>query len=170
MTWLGKILGWEAPQRQELPATAPQPTQTPDIAPVSPQANIKPKATLTNLCTAIRDFEGQPGDQNYRLHNPGNFRFSTIGYLAIYEPVKCSPNGFAIFKDDATGWLYMQNAIKVILHKHPDLTLLTFIGGDKDWSGYSPASDGNPVTAYATHLAARLGVDKAFALKNLMLV
>ncbi len=182
------------PETPYIPASPP-PIMAPP-APKTPPDESKPPTqpfpTLEKFMTLIRDFEGKPGDQNYRLNNPGNFRFSRIGYMPIYGIVKESQNGFAIFKDAATGWLYMKNAIKSIIHNNPNLTIYTFIAGDETlgalgerwggylaiageekelsfgWDGYSPASDNNPVNNYANYLAKGLGVDILFLVKNLV--
>ena len=120
------------------------------------------KATLENLCLAIRDFEGKPGDQNYRLNNPGNARYSKEGYLKIYEPVKMSKNGFAIFPSYEIGWLYLKNMLKNKIKKHPDWTIYNLI------SHYAPAEDDNPVDNYARFVAKRLDVDISYKVKNLV--
>lgn len=152
-----------SPIALEPPTGLPEPVlpTTPPPAPKTP--------TVAEFCLAIRDFEGQPGDPNYRNNNPGNCRYSKAGYLPIYGPVGRSPNGFAIFKDYATGWLYLNNFVKSVIHNHPNLTIYTFIAGEGTWGGYSPASDNNPVLNYATFLGKRLGVDKDFPMKNLAL-
>lgn len=157
----------EALRRLNMPPEAPKTPPTDELPskpipdppmPETPQN----KATLENLCLAIRDFEGKPGDANYRNNNPGNCRYNEGGYLPIYGPVRRSPNGFAIFPTYEQGWLYLQNFLKSILKKYPNLTLEEFIGGKGRWGGYSPASDGNPVNEYATFLANRLGVDTSY--------
>lgn len=133
---------------------------------------IVPKsATRGNLCLGLRDYEGSPGkgapaDRNYRNNNPGNCRYSSVGYLPIYgnvredrEGVPDDQPGFAIFKDYATGWKYLNNLVKEKIEKHPAWTLLLFIGDEKE--GWSPASDGNEPVRYSAFLGRRLGVDSA---------
>lgn len=139
------------------PPPAPEPQQEPPAAPQTPS-----KATLENLCLAIRDFEGQPGDRNYKNNNPGNCRFSPVGYLPMYEPVKKDKDGFAIFRDYATGWLYLRNMIKLKIHNNPAQTILQFM------SDYAPPSE-NPTTNYAHFIGLRLGVDSEhFLVKDLL--
>lgn len=132
-----------------------------------PEIKEPSRATLENLCSAIRDFEGKPGDASYRNNNPGNVRYHKGGYLPMYGEVKCSPAGFAVFPTYEQGWLYLSNFLKTVIHNHPTLTLKEFIGGKGEWKGYAPASDSNPVEEYATFLRNRLGVDKDFRIKNI---
>lgn len=147
-----------------------EPPTTP-IEPPKPPPHSHFTPTLTNMCNAIRDYEGGPGDRNYRNHNPGNARFSRVGYLAIYEPVGKDKDGFAIFKDAETGWLYLNNLVKQKIHEHPNQTLFQFFAGDKalEIEGYAPSSDGNNPTRYSQTVAANMGVDNSFVLANLLL-
>ena len=118
---------------------------------------------LTLLCEAIRDFEGKPGDRNYRNNNPGNVRYSSVGYLPKYGVVKRDAQNFAIFKDYETGWLYLKN---LIIHKattHPNWNLVSLM------KEYAPAEDHNEPVGYATYLGKRLNVNPyTFTLKNLL--
>lgn len=126
------------------------------------------KATLDNLCLAIRDFEGlqinangKP-DRNWKNNNPGNCRYSSVGYLPKYLPVLKDKDGFAIFKDYATGWNYLQNMLKAQIHLHPNWTILDMM------TNYAPESDNNPTLNYAKHVAKRMGVDIRFKVKNIV--
>ena len=119
------------------------------------------KPTLTDLCTAMRDFEGGPGDANYKNHNPLNCKFYDGGYLPKYLPVLKSKGGFAIFKDYSTGWLYGYNMLKNKIKNHPKWTLRDLI------SDHAPAEDNNPVDIYTTFVAKRLAVDNDYLVKNL---
>lgn len=146
---------------RETPVKPPISTSSaPKLLPQPPQQF----PTLSELCTAMRDFEGKPGDPNYRNNNPLNCRYFDGGYLAKYLPVKKSPDGFAIFKDYQTGWLYGFEMQKAKIENHPTWTLLDLV------TSHAPASDNNPTLAYATNVAKRLGVDIHFPLKNLVLV
>lgn len=143
-------------------------TPKPPLEPVSSPTSVNP--TLTQICTYMRDFEGKPGDANYRNNNPLNAKFydpkqtgTDAEYLPKYRPVKCSPSGFAVFKDSATGWLYGFNMIKNKIQKHPNWTLLDMI------SDHAPASENQPVV-YATNIAKRAKIDIHYPLKNLLLV
>ena len=142
------------------PSQPNMPTPTPET-PLEPESGqIKP--TIQAFCNAIAIYEGGPGDANHRNNNPGNCRFSPVGYLPMYEPVKESPAGFAIFKDWDTGMLYLVNMIKARIHLHPNQTILQFM------EVYSPYSDGNDPVKYADYLAKQLGVDNSFLMKNLV--
>lgn len=122
--------------------TATSPTEPP----VAPQ-----RVSLETFCLALRDFEGKPGDLNYRNNNPGNFRCSPVGYLPKYGDVKCK-NGFAVFPTYALGWEYLLVSVKYRAHKHPEWTILDF------FSNYAPTSDGNSPIHYANNVAKRCGV------------
>jgi hypothetical protein len=117
---------------------------------------------LDTFCTAIRDYEGAPGDLNYKNNNPGNCRYSPVGYARIYGLVRRDSNNFAIFKDYATGWLYLQNLIKSKIEAHPSWTILDF------FKNYSPTSDGNDPEKYAEFVAKRCGVGVDFCIKHLI--
>lgn len=106
---------------------------------------------LDTFCAAIRDFEGKPGDLNYRNNNPGNFRCSPVGYLAKYGNVQCV-NGFAKFPTYELGWLYLQNWVHLTAQLHPKWTIRDF------FYHYAPPADDNPTEAYAKSVASRCGV------------
>jgi len=166
MAFLGRIFGWkseavqapESPDNSETPETTSPPLNPPQIEPQSlPEPS---KATLTNLCRAIEIMEGS----NPAIHNPGNCRYSQEGYAAIYGHVGKTPAGFAIFKDYATGWLYLQNLIRLKRKNHPNWTLLDL------FKNYAPQADDNDPVHYASFVAKRMGVNSDFQLKNLVLV
>jgi hypothetical protein len=148
------------------PITPPAPPISPVVTPApAPAPSVPPTATLTALCTAIRNFEGKPGDRNYRNNNPGNCRYSSEGYLPIYQPVLRDKDNFAVFKDYATGFLYLKNLVREKIHQNPDQTLLAFM------EVYAPTSDGNDPVAYAANLGKNIGVDyKTFVMKDLIMV
>ena len=108
-----------------VPASVPSPSSP--ILPVEPvitESGAKP--SLEEICTYMRDFEGKPGDANYRNNNPLNCKFydpkqtgTDKEYLPKYRPVKCSPSGFAIFKDSTTGWNYGVAMIRNKIRNHP---------------------------------------------------
>jgi len=135
--------------------------------PQEPQEQPTPATTptismLTQFCIAIRDYEGAPGDANYRNNNPGNCRYNEGGYLPIYEPVKRSPDGFAIFPSYALGFLYLKNMIREKVMNHPTQTILEFM------SAYAPYSDGNDPARYAAYIASRLAVDVSFPMLKII--
>jgi len=121
---------------------------------------------LTLLFNAMRDFEGAPGDLNYKNNNPLNCRCSSQGYLPKYGNVKCV-NNFAVFSTWEIGCEYGRNLILTKARRHPEWNLVNFIGCPTE--GWAPASDNNPVNAYVEFVAKRMGVNKfTFQLKNLL--
>lgn len=119
---------------------------------------------LTKFCIGIRDYEGGPHDRNYRNNNPGNCRYSPVGYLPMYGHVRKDKDGFAIFKDYATGFLYLQNLVKHKIQQNPHATIQQFM------AVYAPTSDGNDPVAYANFLGRRLGVDStSYQMGNLII-
>lgn len=117
--------------------------------------NSQQTQRLNTMCLAIRDYEGAPGDRNYRNNNPGNCRYSSVGYLPIYGYVGKDPQNFAIFKDYATGFMYLQNLVKHKIHQNPNQTLVQFM------EIYAPVTDNNDPITYAKFIGKRLGVDSA---------
>ncbi len=128
-----------------------KPVPTPDIVPES-SPKAAPHSQIEGFCLAIRDYEGKPGDRNYRNNNPGNCRYSSVGYLPIYEPVGKDDKNFAVFKDYATGWLYLKNLVRYKVAKNPEQNILLFM------QSYAPRSDGNDPNEYALFIAKRLRV------------
>lgn len=146
----------------EEPPEAPKPLQEPSKPPEAPSPPRPPKIHLDAVLIAMRDFEGLPGDANYLNNNPLNCKYHQGGYLPIYEPVKISPAGFAIFKDYSTGWLYGRNMVKNKIKNHPDWTLYDLI------EDHAPPKDNNPTLQYAQTVAKRVGVDIDYKVKNLV--
>jgi hypothetical protein len=149
--------------------TVSQPVTTTDTttveAPNSPvEPTTTPKPTLADFLKFQWQFEGA----NPANNNPGNYRFFYGGYLPIYGDVKKSVGGFAVFKTLALGELYATNSTKNVVKNHPELTILTYLGGDGDWRGYAPASDGNNPVEYATFISSRLGVDNSYLMRSLV--
>lgn len=166
---LQSLLAAKAPNS---PKTAPERTNMPETTQTPPAAS---KLTLTDLATGIKEYEGwgppgstingvyyASGTPSFRNHNPGNCRFSHVGYLPKYQPVLCSAAGFAIFKDDDTGWEYLLNLLKEKIEVRPNLSLLEFM------SSYAPRADGNDPVAYASWIARRLGVETSIAMKQFL--
>ncbi len=126
--------------------------QKKQVAVVPTVKKIEPrKDNLVTFATAIRDFEGKPGDLNYKNNNPGNFRCSPVGYSSAYGVVRCIGN-FAVFPTYQQGWHYLLNSISNRVKKHPQWTFLDF------FNDYAPPSDNNPTKSYATFVATRCGV------------
>lgn len=129
------------------------PVNTPIIEPENPSK----KETLLNLMfEAMRDFEGKPGDLNYKNNNPLNCRCSRVGYLPKYGNVKCV-NRFAVFPTWELGCEYGKNLILHKAKKHPEWSLTTFIGHSTE--GWAPAEDNNHPENYASYVAKRMGVN-----------
>lgn len=173
IAWLSKKLKWDMASTDHsetvlpindpvVPSSVPSPI-IPNALPNTPvEPILSPTApTLEDFCLALRDFEGKPGDLNYKNNNPGNCRFNESGYLPIYGNVKRDRNGFAIFPTYELGWLYLKNMVKGQIHKRPNETLLQFM------HRYAPPADNNPTEAYVNFIAKRLSVDKGFQMRNL---
>lgn len=118
---------------------------------------------ITKLANLIKDYEGGPGDRNFRNLNPGNCRFHHGGYLKKYGKVLEDKDGFAIFSSYDVGFAYLCNML-----------LNWAKTSRKDWTihqlmaSYAPNSDGNDPVNYAKYLTARLGVDSGTLLGELL--
>lgn len=153
MAFLGRLLHWQT-GHEDAPVS-PNLPRSDELPPApSPVPVLKPnnKNMLESFCTAIRDYEGKPGDANYRNNNPGNVRYNPDGYLHIYGNVRRSPAGFAIFPSYQQGWVYLENMLRGMIHKRPNLTIYEFM------QRYAPSSENDPLT-YALFIGKRLGVD-----------
>jgi hypothetical protein len=136
-------------------------TTPPEPEPPAP-VPATPTIKLEDFCLQIRNFEGWfPTSRSFKNNNPGNCRYSTVGYDASYLPVLKDSKGFAVFKDYASGWRYLKNLVKLRISLHPDWTILDFL------KVYAPSSDGNDPTHYAAVVAQKLGVTSAFKIKNI---
>lgn len=118
---------------------------------------------IYKLATFIRDYEGKPGDRNYRNNNPGNVKYNPTGYLAKYGKVTKDKDGFAVFETYDLGWLYLCNM------------LLSWAKGAKgEWTilrvmkTYAPSSDNNDPVAYANYVSRELGIPSSTKLKELL--
>lgn len=144
------------------PTTMPPEASTSPVQPSSTSsavsAPVEPVNTIPRIdifCNAIKDYEGGPGDANYRNNNPGNCRYNPSGYLPKYGDVKCSPAGFAIFPTWEQGWEYLEALVQEMAADHPKWDFIDF------FSVYAPTSDGNDVGNYAIFVATRCGVPPA---------
>lgn len=147
--------------------TTPIPTDPTEPQNPIPQPLPVPTPSMPTLSDFLR-YQWQFEGANPLIRNPGNYRFFYGGYLPVYGNVTRSPGGFAVFSTIEQGQLYSTNSTKNVIKHHPELSILTYIGGDGDWSGYAPASDHNPVLAYATYISSRLGVANSFLMKSLV--
>jgi len=133
-----------------------------DTEPAAPSNNL-----LNMMALAIQKQEGwkiaPPASRSVRNNNPGNVKFSSVGYLPIYEPVTKDKDGFAVFKDYQTGFLYLRNLILEKARKAPYDNLFDF------FNAYAPKSDGNDPVAYAESVGAYMNVNPAtFRVKQLL--
>lgn len=142
------------PSPEPMPEPIPVPQNSP-VEPVPPPESEyeAPHADtmLETFCGAIKDFEGAPGQLNYRNNNPGNCRCSKVGYLPKYGNVRCV-NNFAVFETWALGWEYLLNLVNHRASEHPNWTITDF------FNVYAPTADSNDPNRYARFVAARCGV------------
>lgn len=151
------------PSTDHLDTFPPEPYIPSSVPPIMAPTVTETKTVskLKTFCEAIRDYEGGPGDANYRNCNPGNFRCSPVGYFPKYGNVRCSPAGFAIFPTYALGWEYLNAQVLSRANKHPEWTILDF------FNNYAPSSENDP-TAYARFVAKRCGVDIHATVKSIV--
>lgn len=99
------------------------------------------KSKLNDFCLAIRDYEGKPGDLNYRNNNPGNIRGRDGKFLKF----KTMEEGFEYLK------AYVKRA-SVGEHRayKKGCTIAEF------FKVYAPSSDNNNPDAYAKWVAKRI--------------
>lgn len=138
---IGQLIGLIAKPKP----VAPQPKPQPIVEPVG--------SKLIEWATAIRDYEGKPGDLNYRLNNPGNIKGKNGKFLK-----------FATWDE---GWKYLLDYLtRATTGKHksykPEFSLLQF------FKVYAPSADKNNPHAYASFVAKRLGVTVETQIKNLV--
>ena len=115
------------------------------------------------MALAIKEYEGwTPVSRSFRNNNAGNCRYSSVGYLPIYEPVGKDSNNFAIFKNYDTGFLYLCNLLRYKIEANPNQTLLQFM------EVYAPVTDGNDPVKYAAFIGRRLGISVDYQVKNLI--
>lgn len=124
-----------------------------------PSPPIPANNLLNTFCLEIQHHEGwYYGSRSYRNKNPGNCRYSRIGYASIYGTVKedrlgvrDDQQGFAIFSTYELGYLYLKNLVKAKIAKHPTWDFYQFFGDEKE--GWAPASDNNDSKHYAEVVA-----------------
>lgn len=140
----------------------PEPMEPPKPVPETIPEPVVKQSLIITFCTALRDFEGVPGDANYRNNNPGNCRCSPVGYAPMYGSVRCSPSGFAIFPTYELGWKYLRNLVLERVKKHPTWTFTDF------FLNYAPPSDNNPSKEYARFVATRCAQPVDTVLSNIL--
>lgn len=133
----------------------PQPIAPPQPVLPQPEPIVAPHGSyLLEWASAIRDYEGKPGDQSYRLNNPGNLR-------SVKGP-------FLKFKTWEEGWNALLDYLtRAATGKHkaykPNFTLLQF------FHVYAPSADKNNPDLYAKYVAKRLGVPITRQIKTLII-
>ncbi len=153
--WLLKMITWIWAGSHP-----PMPAIPEDLLPVKAD---KPADFLTAFCLAIKQHEGWfQGSRSYTNNNPGNCRYSSVGYLPMYGHVGKDDKNFAVFRDYATGYLYLKNLVKNKIQKHPAWTFYDF------FNVYAPASDNNDSKLYAEIVAKACGVPPTHNLFNLL--
>lgn len=143
--------------KQPLPAPMTNTTPAPPTLSVNTPVQSSGGA-LDTFCLAIRDYEGKPGNLNYRNNNPGNVQFSHSGYDPSYGTIG-NANGFAKFQTYADGWRYLQHLVLTIAGNHPSYSFVDF------FKYYAPSSDHNNPIAYANFVANRCGVSPSTNVK-----
>lgn len=118
--------------------------------------SILPKEQLLNtMAMAIQKHEGwmlNPPSRSVRNNNPGNCRFSSVGYLPKYGVVRKDKDNFAIFESYEIGLLYLKNLILDKARNNPQWNLVDF------FKVYAPSEDNNDPFLYAKVVATFMGV------------
>jgi hypothetical protein len=75
---------------------------------------------------------------------------------------------YCAFSTPEDGWEALKNQVRLTLSRHPDITVIQFIGGQRDakgelltggYPGWAPGSDANNPASYAAFVARFVGVD-----------
>jgi hypothetical protein len=129
----------------------------------------KGEGMLERLAKAITDFEGKPGDKNYRNNNPGNLRPPGGKSTFWAGQTGVDPKGgYAVFESWEAGWNALLGDLKIKIRRHPEWTV-----GDlfAVWLGGKPGAtvnngEGNSAS-YASYIAKRIGVGISTTLGSL---
>lgn len=155
-----RLLSLIISKKETVPPTIPPPVPTP----------VPPNNLLNTMALAVQRHEGwilNPPSRSVRNNNPGNTRYSRVGYAPKYGKVLKDKDNFAIFKDYETGFMYLKNLILEKAANHPNANLMDFFGNET-W-GWAPPSDNNDSDRYARVVAAAMRVDpKTWQLRNLL--
>lgn len=110
---------------------------------IVPEQPVQNTSTLINFCLAIRDFEGKPGDLNYKNNNPGNLRSNSGPFMKFttYE------EGFRALMDYV---IRVRDGNHKAYPKNP--TIRRF------FSIYAPSADNNNPLLYAQTVAKKVGL------------
>lgn len=104
---------------------------------------------LNKFAEAIQNFEGQPGDLNYRNNNPGN-----LMYAGQPGAIGQDSKGLAIFDTWSDGLAALKRQIALDASRYPNWSIYDYIANK-----YAPAGPNNPNdVAYANSIASALGV------------
>ena len=121
-----------------------------------------PNNLLNTFCLEIKRHEGWFfGSRSQRNNNPGNCRYSSVGYLPIYGKVGKDDKNFAIFKDYETGYLYLKNLVKHKVNKNPSWNFYQF------FEVYAPSFE-NDSKRYAEIVAKSCGVSPTTTLSKIL--
>lgn len=132
-----------------------------------PKEESMPEKIL-KWANATKKHEGwYEGSRSYRNNNPGNFRYSKVGYLAKYGNVGKDKDNFAVFPTYEKGWLYLCNFLKQCAQGknatyNKDGSLYDF------YAKYAPSSDKNDPKRYAEVVAKEIGVDPSAPISSLV--
>ena len=163
--WAGKL---ELALLNFVPDPEITPDERPMNAPDAPETSkIDPGTTqdfITHFATCIRDYEGKPGDLNYKNNNPGNFRCPKVAIDKRYGDVQCvdcGPSGkFLKFPTYELGWLYLTTILKQRIKANPTWSCRDF------FRNYAPTGDNNNPDRYAAYVAARLAISVDYPLSK----
>ena len=162
---LEKFLLDFVPDPEDAPETLPMNQNTPPVAPQTPQNALQTTQDfITHFATCIRDYEGKPGDLNYKNNNPGNFRCPKVKIDKRYGNVICVETGvsgkFLKFPTYDLGWLYLTTILKQRIKANPTWSCRDF------FNNYAPAADNNNPDRYAAYVASRLGISIDYPLSK----
>lgn len=116
--------------------------------------------TLDKFAEAIKNFEGKPGDLNYRNNNPGN-----LMYAGQPGAIGADSRGLAIFSTWDEGLAALKRQIALDASRYPQWSIYEYISNK-----YAPAGADNPNdVAYAQSIALALGVTPNTTLGSLRL-
>lgn len=137
-------------QQLYLKKTITPPTVRPLEVSTMPQVK---QSLLNEFCTAIRDYEGSPGDLSYRNNNPGNLR-KTNGQFFVFDTYE---QGFIALKD---------YVIRACTDRHKAYkSTFTFY---QFFAVYAPSGDNNNPNLYTEHVCKQIGIEPTEQIKILV--
>lgn len=110
---------------------------------------------IQSLAEAITDYEGKPGDRNYRNNNPGNLkdadgRLTDKDWTKGWGAIGLDSERFYIFDTWAHGFAALIHLLLMRVKQHSDWSILDLM------MSYAPPSE-NDTERYAQTLARKLG-------------